>query len=784
MIFDQFFSLVESALNHISSYYIFWLFYIGATILSLHYFVQRRWLKSILFFGLALLWSRVMVVFLQYVGGLGTDSFHEASNFNLEEAFFWLSTFLNLFINYAFSLKILSLYSLIAFFLFILILILQNIFFEKFIKHSSFTALMGFLLILIGLYLPTYKSVKMFFENSDSFDKVTLNFSNDIKLKHSKPRINVFLYIGESTTSMNMGIYNYPRQTTPHLQRLEKKNGFIKFENVFSTHTHTSPSLLEALSLGLDYSENFKPIHERKRISIVDVLKKAKIPTQLFSNQGSTGTINQASSIIFKNATKKYSQPSSRALGNNDTIVAKPWDHDLFNSLINIKSLNKSNTSLKVFHAYSGHGPYIKNIPIEFRDPVDEYFNKFNPRAITGNIKSLNEVEHYDSTISYVDFSVSNAIELINSSSAPWVFIYFSDHGESVFSNKGHDSSRFEHEMVRVPLIMFFNTAAKNITPSLFNKYLKLANSNAIVTLAQLPSTILDLFEVTVMKDNILNVIGTPQKPYPIMVKETIEGVTAVNLSNSLLNDIIDKTDSATLHFTNRKKNINHHPLICYHRSNTIAKALRGSMVADCLEIDTVVDSGDVLVFHPPKENNTGLHLEELLSSVANKKDLSFWFDGKNISTEKNCYSFESTLRSSGLINSKILIEFPTDTYAKSTLLDSCIKSLQNLGNDISISYYISTTDAVSCSRLLTQGLKFNTANPCLKLKKDLLEIDRSGLFSDLSFDFRGLKAIEGLDFSSKYKWNTWNAEVSDLDSIDSDKFRMVILKNDDPNTI
>ena len=85
VIFDQFFSLVESALNHISNYYIFWLFYIGATILSLHYFVQRRWLKSILFFGLALLWSRVMVVFLQYVGGLGTDSFHEASNFNMEE---------------------------------------------------------------------------------------------------------------------------------------------------------------------------------------------------------------------------------------------------------------------------------------------------------------------------------------------------------------------------------------------------------------------------------------------------------------------------------------------------------------------------------------------------------------------------------------------------------------------------------------------------------------------------------------------------------------------------
>ena len=176
-----------------------------------------------------------MVVFYNMLVVLVLTHFMKLAILIWRKLFFWLSTFLNLFINYAFSLKILSLYSLIAFFLFILILILQNIFFEKFIKHSSFTALIGFLLILIGLYLPTYKSVKMFFENSDSFDKVTLNFSNDIKLKHSKPRINVFLYIGESTTSMNMGI-QLSTTNNSSSSTIRKKNGFIKFENVFSTY--------------------------------------------------------------------------------------------------------------------------------------------------------------------------------------------------------------------------------------------------------------------------------------------------------------------------------------------------------------------------------------------------------------------------------------------------------------------------------------------------------------------------------------------------------------------
>ena len=118
---------------------------------------------------------------------------------------------------------------------------------------------------------------------------------------------NVFLYLGESTSSLNMQLYDYPRNTTPLLNRFKNQNkkNLIVVENVWSTHTHTSSSLLEALSLSADSAsldEKVNTIFDRKRISLPDILKLVDIETYLFSNQGRSGTSNFASSIIFKDS--------------------------------------------------------------------------------------------------------------------------------------------------------------------------------------------------------------------------------------------------------------------------------------------------------------------------------------------------------------------------------------------------------------------------------------------------------------------------------------------------
>ena len=127
---------------------------------------------------------------------------------------------------------------------------------------------------------------------------------------------------------MNMSLYGYPRLTNPNLSKYEsREKGFIKFENVLSTHTHTSPSLLEALSIGIDNTNENYPIDKRRRISLIDILEKTDISTEYISNQGSTGTHHQAASIIFNKAKKTF--PSNDRLLGNYTYykLEKPWDH-------------------------------------------------------------------------------------------------------------------------------------------------------------------------------------------------------------------------------------------------------------------------------------------------------------------------------------------------------------------------------------------------------------------------------------------------------------------------
>ena len=222
------------------------------------------------------------------------------------------------------------------------------------------------------------------------------------------------LYIGESTSIMDMSVYGYPRKTTPNFDKLfSDEKGFLKFNNVFSTHIHTSQSLLEALSFWPNNNQDLLPIVRRQRISIVDQLNSLGVKTLLFSNQGSSGTWAQAATIIFQNAKSEFST-KNKSLGNMEITAERPYDHKFFNDTITPKLLDSlSQPSFVVFHSYAGHGPYLDNIPKDFRVKVDNFFNNQTKFSIDGGLGAVGYVEDYDSAMRYVDYSVSNAIEKV-----------------------------------------------------------------------------------------------------------------------------------------------------------------------------------------------------------------------------------------------------------------------------------------------------------------------------------------------------------------------------------
>ena len=118
------------------------------------------------------------------------------------------------------------------------------------------------------------------------FKKVTKNFDNDfISEEFSQNKVNLFIHIGESTSSMNWSLYKYFRNTNPKLSKLEKDK-LLVFRDVFSTHTHTTPSLLDAFSFDLNNESNgdLLTVYEKNKINIFDILKFHNVSLLNLSN--------------------------------------------------------------------------------------------------------------------------------------------------------------------------------------------------------------------------------------------------------------------------------------------------------------------------------------------------------------------------------------------------------------------------------------------------------------------------------------------------------------------
>ena len=169
------------------------------------------------------------------------------------------------------------------------------------------------------------------------------------------------------------------------------------------------------------------------------------------------------------------------------------------------KIIKDKNKKLLIFHSYAGHGPYKNALPEKFKIKIDNFFKNKKKKAIFGNVNTnVQNVEDYDMAISYIDSNLNNVINDLNKSEFPKILIYYSDHGESVYTGRGHDSSRYVHEMSRVPLILYFNSA-KIKFPKLYDIYLNNLNKNYPVTLSQLPSTILDIFGIKFIEKKFFN---------------------------------------------------------------------------------------------------------------------------------------------------------------------------------------------------------------------------------------------------------------------------------------
>ena len=741
-----------------------------------------------------LLYSRSV---LKWVSYLGSDSFSEAQNFDLAEALTFVETVTQVLRRD--SLRATAVTIFMGILLLVLVYLALSWLGRRRWSVKSRPAVIGTLALALGPFIvQVYPAFGAFRWNSQYYQGIYDNFHghSDVRFETETPatNLNVIVHIGESITSMNMGIYGYFRPTTPELESFAAGNdNLLVFHDVLSTHTHTAPSLLEALSIGADPDQIFLPISRRKRMSIIDLLGQAGIPTALVSNQGQTGSWNNlASTVVFRNVDEKEFSFNSAWMGEMEHVASRPLDHEfLLPALDRDGHLERPGPSVLFLHSYAGHSPYLRNIAPEFREPVDDFPANRPETAIVGTgianrQYTIRRLEQYDSAVRYVDYLVTAVLRRVQASPHPAAYIFFSDHGEAVYAGVGHDSSRFLHEMARIPFLVYFNDAAARAYPGIVEQFRAASGAQRVSTLAQFPASLLLLFGLAVEGDDLRGIgLEDLDRLPPILARETSAGFHYIRLgaaqpAQADAAEFIELRDPHTRIFRSSRQRRGQPPAMCVQRAHSVGKATRGSIIADCIHAELSIGPGGQVTITAQSDADLPVSLEDIMV-ITESYSTYLFFEIQSLPRPAECPDLVHALGNRpGRNQPNGLVMFPAEALDAESISD-CIRPLHVRGFDTGIN--LPTDLANAC--LDSTAMEELAGGPCERLRGFLTEVQVSAAFSDIGINASQAALIERLDPDIAFHWTVVDVPVEEMHTLQELPVRWMLVESAfDPNDL
>ena len=564
------------------------------------------------------------------------------------------------FVKHFFNVKILLL--LLSFFIMFVFIVfnIKNIIYDKSTDKLNFFLLkLCFICILLSLVKGFFSydtnrllnGYHLFKEEKNIFKKIRneriIQKFQDIQsifpsLNSNEMFQTYVVVIGESVDRKHLGIYNYYRQTTPMLSKLD--NLYI-FNNVVSPNAQT----LESLTKALTFYDNINFFQSKR--SIINFFNDAGFKTFWISNQNFSGWGKASLITLIAKDSKEYKFINRFSW---ESLKA-PYDEKLLPSFE--KAVNDPYKKKIIFvHLMGSHDAY--------RDRYPKQFNIFkedkNWRTQT--------VAEYDNSILYTDYILKKIIDILMQKKELSYMLYFADHGEDVYED---EKSTFAHadfigtrHMYEIPFVLWLSDKYKKYRTDIIEEIEKVKN-----------------------------------KPYNI--QHMIHTIT--ELSN-LDSPDIDKTKSLFYDIkpSNITKNIKYFGnKIWLYRVNNKKRLLHYFDKYEGFEIDIHFNENKQYfnVSHDNVDGNTNLY--DMFSDIINLKSKYFLLDCKNLSKEnkeKALYELEQIVTKYKLSKDHIIVEstnpemleiftksgFYTSfrlsdySYDKSQEYNNYIKSIQN----------------------------------------------------------------------------------------------------------
>ncbi|GHT02174.1 phosphoethanolamine transferase CptA [Synergistales bacterium] len=270
------------------------------------------------------------------------------------------------------------------------------------------------------------------------------------------------IVIGESAARRHWGLYGYSRPTTPLMQKRVTDGDALTFDNVNSTYTATTASLLFSLTL-TDSAESKQELH----YSIVDLFNGAGFNTYWFSNNAVLRRFDTLLETLSRNAdTRRFSDHTDADVQSmqDDGTPDKVKGAELTDDSILLpwlrKALNDTSPKKAIFlHLKGSHARYQYRYPASF-DHFKDARGIENPN-VSDDLKKIDIVNAYDNSIRYTDFILDEIIRQTESAGGRAWVLYFSDHGEDVYDFNPDDYGRGTENISKysldVPFVIWFS---------------------------------------------------------------------------------------------------------------------------------------------------------------------------------------------------------------------------------------------------------------------------------------------------------------------------------------
>ena len=257
------------------------------------------------------------------------------------------------------------------------------------------------------------------------------------------------LVIGESTNRQRMGLYGYPRATSPRLNTIKKE--LTIFSDVISPRPYTIESLQQILSS----ADEKNPVPFLSQPTLLNILSQADFEITWITNQQTQTRRNTMLTTLSQMADKQV------YLNNNRRQNSKQFDEVVLEPFMDAI---KGSTPRKmiIVHLLGTHRKY------DFRYP--KKYDHFTDRTgVPEWIKDENLAEYnsYDNAVLYNDYIIAELIEGLRQEDKKSLFVYLSDHGEEVFDYAqkpfcGRNESDPSPAMYTVPLVTWKSKKLKN----------------------------------------------------------------------------------------------------------------------------------------------------------------------------------------------------------------------------------------------------------------------------------------------------------------------------------